>query len=87
MGDARPVQLHPHAVVRIEERGATVAEVVATVADGERFGVKRGRTCFRRNFAYDQEWRGRPYATKQVEAIAVIEHGAWLVLTVIVKFF
>lgn len=80
------VRLHPHAKERIAERGATEAEVVATVQEGEQFPAKLGRTGFRRNFPYDQAWRGRTYANKQVEAIAVAESG-WLVITVIVRFF
>jgi hypothetical protein len=80
------VRLHPHAKVRLLERGATEAEVLAAVEGGERFPAKLGRTGFRRNFSYNQTWRGRTFATKQVEAIAVDENG-WLVLTVIVKFY
>ena len=80
------IRLHPHARDRITERGATEAEVVATVEHGEPFPAKFGRTGFRRNFAYNGLWRGIPYATKQVEAYAVPEDG-WLVITVIVKFF
>jgi hypothetical protein len=80
------IHLHPHAVDRLRERGATESEVVATVENGERFHAKFGRTGFRRNFPFAGEWRGRHYATKQVEAYAVEEDG-WLVLTVIVKYF
>ena len=79
-------RLHPHTQERLAERGATEAEVLATVEGGERFPAKLGRTGFRRNFAFDGEWRGRRYATKQVEAYAVEEDG-WLVLTVIVRYF
>jgi len=80
------IRLHPHARERLTERGGTEAEVFATVEEGERFAAKLGRTGFRRNFAFDGEWRGRRYATKQVEAYAVEEDG-WLVLTVIVRYF
>ncbi len=80
------VRLHPHARDRLAERGATEAEVVATVEGGESFPAKFGRTGFRRNFAYNGLWRGRTYATKQVEAYGVPEDG-WLVITVIVRFF
>ncbi len=80
------VRLHPHAQSRLAERGATETEVVATVTAGEQFPAKYGRTGFRRNFAFDAEWRGRLYATKQVEAYAVPEDG-WLVITVIVRYF
>jgi len=68
------------------EAGASEAEVVATVQEGERFPAKIGGTGFRRTFHYDGERRGRRYATKQVEALAVEENG-WLVITVIVKYF
>jgi hypothetical protein len=80
------VRLHPHAKGRLAERGATAAEVIATVEAGERFPAKQGRTGFRRNFVFDGEWRGRRYTTKQLEAYAVEEDG-WLVITVIVKYF
>ncbi|MBI2940552.1 MAG: DUF4258 domain-containing protein [Chloroflexi bacterium] len=81
------VRCHPHALQRLIERGASEDEVVATVADGERFPVKFGRTGFRRNFRFDSAWRGKRFATKQVEAIAVEEGDDWLVITVIVRFF
>ena len=76
-----------HRCAQRTERGATTAEVVATVVDGERFPAKFGRTGFRRNFAFDGTWRGRRYPTKQVEAYAVEEDGGWLVITVITRFF
>lgn len=70
----------------MEERGATEEEVHATVEAGERLQAKLGRVGFRRNFAYNSTWRGRFFATKQVEAIAIEEDG-WLVITVVVRFF
>ena len=80
------VGIHPHAAQRLIEPGATEEEVVLTVQAGERFPAKRGRTGFRRNFAYNRVWRGRACATKQVEVIGVPEDG-WLVITVLVKLF
>ena len=80
------IRLHPHAKDRLAERGATEAEVVAAVREGERFPAKYGRAGFRHKFAFDAEWRGLMYATKQVEAYAVEEEG-WLVITVLVKYF
>lgn len=81
------VSLHPHALARLEERGATEAEVRTTVETGERFAAKFGRVGFRRNFAFNREWRGRRFATKQVEVYAVLEEGSWLAITVLVKYF
>jgi len=85
--DGLPVVLHPHAKERAAERGATEEEIVETVRMGERFPAKRGRTAFRRNLAIEYVWRGRQYANKQIEAIAIEEDGAWLVITVLVKFY
>lgn len=81
------VHLHPHARERLIERGATEAEVVATVSQGGTFPAKLGRTGFRRNFAFGAKWRGRYYANKQVITYAVRERRGWLVITVITKFF
>lgn len=81
------VRLHPHARERVQERGATEEEIQATVAQGEQFPAKFGRTGFRRNFQFEQEWRGRHYRTKQVEAYAIQEGADWLVITVITRYF
>jgi len=81
------VHFHPHAQQRMGERGATEDEVRATVEQGERFPARFGRTGFRRNFPFDNEWRGRHYGTKQVEAYAVQEDGDWLVITVLTRYF
>lgn len=57
------IRFHPHALDRIEERGATEEEVRATVEMGERFPAKFGRVGFRRNFPFDRQWRGRLFQT------------------------
>jgi len=71
----------------MQERGATEEEIQATVAQGEQFPARFGRTGFRRNFPFDQEWRGRHYRTKQVEVYAVQQGADWLVITVITRYF
>jgi hypothetical protein len=81
------VELHPHVRARADERGATEAEIIATVTDGERSPARFGRTSFRRNFSFAGIWRDRQYATKQLEAMAIEESGRWLVITVLVKYF
>lgn len=85
MGDV--VELHPHAGLRAIERGVTESEVIAAVRGGERFPAKLGRVGFRLSFEFDGIWRGRRYATKQIEALAVDEGDRWLVITVLVKYF
>ena len=81
------VRFHPHALERMEERGATLHEVEAAIEHGEQFPAKFGRTGFRRNFPFDKEWRGRRCSTKQIEAYAVQEESDWLVITIIARYF
>ena len=81
------VHFHPHARERMKERGATEDEVRATVEQGEEFPAKFGRIGFRRNISFDDEWRGKYYRTKQIEAYAVQEGLDWLVITVIIRYF
>ncbi len=71
----------------MQERGATTAEVIATVESGEQFPAKFGRTGFRRNFVFDGTWLDREYGTKQVEAYAVKENEEWLVITVVTRYY
>jgi hypothetical protein len=80
------IRFHPHAVERMQERGAEPEMVEATLRHGERFPAKFGRTGFRRNFAAEGTWRGRPFVAVQIEAYAVEENGDWLVITVIVRY-
>jgi hypothetical protein len=81
------IEIHPHALERAAERGATEEEVCSTVESGERFSAKFGRMGFRRNFQFNGIWRGKRYLTKQVEAYAVEEDGRWIVITVVAKYF
>lgn len=81
------VRFHPHARERMEERGACENEVLATVEQGEQFPAKYGRMGFRRNFPFNDQWRGKHYGSKQIEAYAVREGADWLVISVIVRYF
>jgi hypothetical protein len=57
------------------------------VTNGEQFAAKFGRTGFRRNFVYQNQWRDRFYTTKQVLAFVDQETDGRLVITVIVRYF
>jgi len=81
------VRFLAHARERLVERGATEEEIISTVTHGEVFPAKYGRTGFRRNFPYGEAWRGKRYATKQIEAYAVKENDDWLVITVVTRYF
>lgn len=81
------IRILPHARTRMQERGATVAEVRQCVDGGRQAIAKFGRTRFRRVFRFDQLWNGSRYAHKQIDAFAATIPGGWLVVTVIVKYF
>ena len=81
------VRILHHAKERAVERGATEAEIIATVEEGEQFPVKYGRVGFRRNFPFEAVWGGKYFMAKQVEAYAVKEASDWIVVTVITRYF
>lgn len=81
------VRFHPHALERMAQRGATEKEVRDTVAKGERFEAKFGRSGFRRNFMFEKQWQGRYYKTKQIEVYAIHEDDDWLVISIIARYF
>jgi hypothetical protein len=81
------VRFHPHARERLAERGATEEEVIRAVEAGERFEAQFGRTGFRRNLPFEEQWRGKHYSTKQIEAFAVRRYDGWLVISVVTRYF
>ena len=81
------VNIHPHALARIKERGCTLADVDYAVKHGLSSPAKYGRTRFSHTFAYNRKWLDKSYALKTVEAFAELQgNDSWLVITVIVKF-
>ena len=85
--ESKNVIIHPHALQRLTERGATKSEVIITVKTGEQFIAKYGRVGFRLNFIFNNLWSNKYYVTKQIEVYAVLENQTWIVITVIVKYF
>jgi hypothetical protein len=81
------IHLHPHAMERLVERGATEEEVKTTVKTGERFPARFGRTRFRKSFRFESTWQKNFYSTKEVEAIAIAEGDDWLVITVVTRYY
>lgn len=81
------IQFHPHARLRLAERGATESDVRETIEDGEVFSAKFGRAGFRKNFVFEKAWIDKVYSIKQLEVYAAKEENGWLVITVVTKFF
>lgn len=78
------IRIQPHGKMRMQERGATKQQVVATIREGEQFRAKFRRTGFRRNFSVRNKKR---YRAKQLEVYGVYEDKEFVVITVIVKYF
>lgn len=81
------IRIHPHALLRMRERGATASQVRETVARGTASPAKFGRTRFRLTFAFGASWNGKRYARRQIDAYATKIRNGWLVVTVIVRYF
>lgn len=76
-----------HALDQLADRGATQQEVVQTIQDGEVQIVKKGRLSFKKNFSFENIWKGRYYSFKQVMPIAAREEQQYVVITVYTFFF
>jgi len=81
------VIIHPHAQLRLIERGVSVEEITAVIESDERFEAKYDRIGFRKVFTFNAAWLGKHYANKQVEVFTVREGENWVVITVIAKYF
>ncbi len=67
------ILIHPHAQERMEERGATEAEVRTTISEGEKFSAKFGRTGFKHNFTFERKRDGKFFRIKQVVVYGIHE--------------
>jgi len=76
-----------HALLQMQERGASRSEVVKTIEDGECVPAKKGRQAFRLNFQYNGSWVGRRYRIKQVMPVIIEETNKIIVITVYVFYF
>ncbi len=84
---SKPIQFSPHAREKMLDRGATESEVEAAIGTGNPEPARKGRLMFRKNFAFDRQWRGKYYAVKQVAPIIVEEADPVVVVTVFVYYF
>jgi hypothetical protein len=81
------ILIHPHALRRMRERGASAAQVRQAVLHGEPSPAKYGRRRFRSVLPFGARWNGKHFAFKQIDVFAATMHGGWIVETVIVKYF
>lgn len=76
-----------HAQLRCRSRGTNEREVKQAVLRGIRQQAKKERSMCRLNFQYNQEWRGRRYAIKQVAPVIAERSNEIVVVTVYTFFF
>jgi len=79
--------IHPHALQRMEERGATREEVLRTITTGSMSAAKFGRRMHAMTFSHDEYLQSRFYEHKLIEAYSVEEEGDVIVISVVVKYF
>lgn len=76
-----------HATEKMRQRGATEAEVILTIEEGDEEPARKNRTMYKRNFPFDKEWSGTHYRIKQVAPVVVRDGATLVVVTVYVFYF
>jgi len=79
--------IHPHALQRMEERGASREEVRRTIEAGRVSQARFGRQRYGMTFSFGNYWRAQLYEHKHIEAYCVVDGEDIIVVTVVVKYF
>ncbi|MCX5644035.1 MAG: DUF4258 domain-containing protein [Phycisphaerae bacterium] len=83
----KPIRLSAHALSYVTRRGFTVAEVEEAIRTCPWEQAELGRLGSRKEFAFNADWNGRGYATKQVRPVFVDEADEIVVITVYVYYY
>lgn len=83
---AKPIRLTGHAREQLGFRGATEAEVIATIRTSPWQPAGLGRLESRKEFPFGAEWNRRWYAVRQVRPIFLEEQDEIVVVTVYVYY-
>ena len=78
----KPIRLSHHAQRYASKRGFTTNEVEEAVRTAPWRQAELGRLECRKDFAYENQWNGKVYATKQVRPVFVEEATEVVVVTV-----
>ena len=87
MASELPIEISPHALEQMQERGTDRRQVEQAVRQGDQEPARGDRTLFRKNFPFDGKWRGRRYRVKQVAPVVIQESDKLAVVTVYVFYF
>jgi len=76
-----------HALANLSKRGFTKEEVIECIREEKWETAEFSKSECKRNFAYNMEWNGKLYATKQVRPIFTDEEKQIVVITVYTYYF
>jgi len=85
--DYPPIEISRHARRQMKERGATDAEVLAAIREGQAEPARKDRIMYRKNFQFESVWRDRQYRIKQVAPVVAAEPDKVVVVTVYTFYF
>ena len=80
------IQIDPHTLLRVQERGATEAEIRDVIGTGESTPAKSNRSAKFKIFPFKQHRLGKYYEEKRVEVVYTIEGGIAVTVTVYVFY-
>lgn len=81
------IEFSPHAREKMLDRGTSESQVEAAILTGNPEPARNSRLMFRKNFAFNSQWRGKYYAVKQVAPIVAQQPDRFIVVTVFVFYF
>jgi hypothetical protein len=84
---SQSIVFSPHALQKMVDRGTTETEVEATIHEGNPEPARKERVMFRKNFAFNSQWRGKHFAVKQVAPVVAERADRLVVVTVFVYYF
>ena len=83
----KPIRLSQHAQGYLARRGFTIAEVEETIHGAPWEPAERGRLQCRKDFAFQSNWNGKWYNTKEVRPVFADEPEGIVVVTVYTYYY
>ncbi len=87
VGPEKPIHLSGHARQQLGFRGASEQDVIESIRTSTWEPAELGRLECRKNFAFNAEWNGKYYSTRQIRPIFVEEPDEIVVVTIYVYYF
>ena len=87
VGPEKPIHLSGHARQQLGFRGASEQDVIESIRTSTWEPAELGRLECRKNFAFNAEWNGKYYSTRQIRPIFVEEPDEIVVVTIYLYYF